>query len=106
MTTSKLLFEGQPCSNPCSSSCSSTRPLVFQEGDFTLHATWSIYIFATLVAGGGREAWVLARKLRAPQGRLPRDMSLRLILSRRVALVTLALLGLGLGALWGRPTLA
>ena len=27
------------------------RPLVFQEGDFTLHATWAVYMFATLVAG-------------------------------------------------------
>ena len=26
------------------------RPLVFQEGDFTLHDTWSLYIFVTLVA--------------------------------------------------------
>ena len=35
------------------------RPLVFQEGDFTLHATWSIYIFATLVAGAAakRGCW-------------------------------------------------
>ena len=30
------------------------RPLVFQEGDFTLHATWSVYIFATLAAAAGR----------------------------------------------------
>ena len=35
------------------------RPLVFQEGDFTLHATWSVYIFATLAAAAAAAIFTL-----------------------------------------------